>query len=209
MLERAAVPSTAADTASPNRSRRAAPLPPGDRRAAIVAAAIPLLRRRGVAVTTREVAEAAGVAEGTIFNVFADKQALIAAAVEAALDPGPTIARLGSIDGALGFEERLVEAVRILQVRLAEVWQLLLAVGPDGRPPATDESRSDAAARHVAALEGLLAPRSRRLRRTPTQAAQALFALTVGCSHPGVLDHPMPPEQIVDLFLRGVGGGRR
>lgn len=184
------------------RSGRAAPLSPPERRAAIVAAAIPLLRSQGLAITTSQIAEAAGVAEGTIFNVFSDKESLIAAAVEAALDPGPTVERLEAIDVDGPLEVRLVEAVRVLQGRLAEIWQLIVAVeGEGGRPIG---ARSEAPARYVAALEPLFARCTDHLCRSPNGAARALLAMTVGCSHPGVLDEAMPPEEIIDLFLQGV-----
>lgn len=194
---------TSSTTARP-RSGRAAPLSPPERRAAIVAAAIPLLCSQGLAITTRQIAEAAGVAEGTIFSVFSDKESLIAAAVEAALDPGPTVERLEAIDADGPLEVRLVEAVRILQGRLAQIWQLIMAVGPEGQDGRPIGTRSQAPARYVAAIEPLFAPCTDRLCHSPAEAAQALLAITVGCSHPGVLDEAMPPEEIVELFLRGV-----
>ena len=71
-------------TATRRRTGRAAPMAPDDRRRAIVDAVVPLLLEHGGDVTTRQIAEAAGIAEGTIFRVFPDKPALLmAAAAEA------------------------------------------------------------------------------------------------------------------------------
>ena len=50
-------------------------MPPSERRAAIIRDVLPTLVERGVTVTTRQLASAAGVSEGTLFNVFADKEA--------------------------------------------------------------------------------------------------------------------------------------
>ena len=52
-----------------------------DRRAAIIEATLPLIHEVGTAVTTRQVAEAAGVAEGTIFRVFDSLQELVDATI--------------------------------------------------------------------------------------------------------------------------------
>ena len=68
-------------TTSPPRSTRARPMPVDERRAAIARATLPLIAAHGHEVTTRQIADAAGVAEGTLFRVFDDKEAMIDAAV--------------------------------------------------------------------------------------------------------------------------------
>src|ERR1700712_5123536 len=103
---------------------RAAPLPPDERRAAIIEATLPLLREHGRAITTKQIAVAAGVAEGTLFRVFPDKDSLIDAAITQALDQGPTLERLHAIDPAQGLEQRIAQAVTILTERIQGVWQL-------------------------------------------------------------------------------------
>ncbi len=60
---------------------------PDDRRKAILDALIPLLVERGGDVTTKEIAQAAGIAEGTIFRVFPDKATLLFAAAQEAINP--------------------------------------------------------------------------------------------------------------------------
>ncbi|HSS12164.1 MAG TPA: helix-turn-helix domain-containing protein, partial [Acidimicrobiales bacterium] len=84
----------------------------------IVKATLPLLLENGEMVTTRQIADAAGIAEGTIFRVFADKDALIAAVVDAALDTGPLERELAAIDIQLPFEVCLAVAVEIVQRRV-------------------------------------------------------------------------------------------
>ena len=100
---------------------RAAPLPLDDRRAALIAATEPLLERFGREVSTRQIAEAAGIAEGTIFRAFATKEALIDAVIKDSFDNQRTCDELAKIDPSLGLEERLIAAVAILQERLRRV----------------------------------------------------------------------------------------
>lgn len=70
---------------SPNRVKtmRAAPMSAEDRRQWIAVEAIPLFIEHGTSVTTKQLAEHLGIAEGTIFRAFSDKEMLVKAVVEA------------------------------------------------------------------------------------------------------------------------------
>jgi AcrR family transcriptional regulator len=195
---------TSSDESTP-RKCRAAPLPASERRATIIAATLPLLLAHGPAVTTRQIAEAAGIAEGTIFRVFPDLESLVQATVDAAYDPEKVAAELASVTATLSLEQRLVEAVRILQNRLTSVWQLLSITGMP-RPIALTARTKRLDRPDVAALIALLEPDRSQLRRTPAAAAQLLRGLTLAGTHPALTvdDGPMAPEEIVSVLLDGM-----
>jgi AcrR family transcriptional regulator len=184
------------------KTMRATALPPDERRSMIVAATLPLLLEHGDRVTSRQIAEAAGIAEGTIFRVFADKDEVIAAVVEAALDPEPLEAALTDIPTGLPFEEGLAAAVVIIQQRVIDVWRLVSSVGTRfhemTRRPMTN---SDALVR---IFEGHRA----RITVEPIVAARLLRALTLSTTHPMLAGEPRSPDELVQLFLHGVGGTR-
>jgi len=180
------------------RTRRASPLPPDERRAAIASATLPLLLEHGLRVTTRQIAEASGIAEGTIFRAFPDKDAVVEAAIELAFDPEASERALAKIDAALPFEDQLAAAVAIGQQRLSTIWRLLTVVGQDRkgsprqRPPDSP------------GVTALFARHDDRIRLHPAVAARQLWALTLALSHPVLTEEPLAPDEIVSLLLDGI-----
>jgi len=183
-------------------ARRAAPLPPEERRRAIVDAVLPVMVARGPNLTTREIAEAADVSEGTLFNVFADKDALIDAVIDAAIDPTPTEAAIAEIDRSLPLDEQLTIATTLLHQRSATVWRLVSAV-PRRHPQPGDRKRMPDNPR----LVELFADNAGQVRVEPQEAARLLRSITFACTHPLLRDEPMTAPDIVEQFLHGCAKG--
>lgn len=124
------------DTAAFSRDRaRARPLAPDDRRAAIVDAVIPLIREHGRAASTRQLAEAAGVAEGTLFRAFGDKDSIIRAAIDRLMDPEPARVALRAVDPGLPTETKVHQVIQLQRDRLSGFIGFMAAVGVHGPPP--------------------------------------------------------------------------
>jgi AcrR family transcriptional regulator len=178
-------------------------MPPDRRRAHLIATTIPLLLEHGQGLTTRQIAEAADVAEGTIFGVFADKASLVAAVVEEALDPTQFEQDLDRIDRSLPLHDRLVVAVRLLQQRVARIGQLMTASGISAVPTPSGGDRS--AQTSIGALARLFEPDRSRLCRSPEACARMLRGLAIASAHPGLSpDGGDPPEEIAFVVLHGV-----
>lgn len=187
-----------ATNTSPSSSRRAAPLPTDERRSAIVRAVLPVMVDQGVGITTRELARVAGVSEGTLFNAFADKDELISAVVDAALDIEPFERSIEAIDPSAEFVDRLVAATDVIQQRVVDIWKLVSQLDPARHSRTVKGPFPDSPA-----LTDLLASEADRLQLAPADAARLLRALTLSLSHPQMVDAPRPADQIVDLFLNG------
>ena len=184
----------------PITAKRATPLPPDERRSMIVEATLPLLLEHGEMVTTRQIAEAAGIAEGTIFRAFCDKDAVITAVVEAALDTAPLERHLEAIDPALSFEASVTAAVEILQQRVVDIWRLVSSISTrfhdHASRPVTDSD----------ALVALFERHRGHITVEPRAAARFLRTVTLSATHPMIAGEPMAAEEIVQLFLHGVAG---
>ena len=182
------------------KPRRATALPPDERRSMIVAATLPLLLEHGDRVTSRQIAEAAGIAEGTVFRAFADKDELIVAVLEAAIDPQPLEQALAAIPPDLPFETTLEAAVVVMQQRVIDVWRVMSSVGTRfheiTRRPMADSD----------ALVRIFESHRAEINVEPRVAARLLRALTLSTTHPMLADAPRSPDELVQLFLHGVAG---
>jgi AcrR family transcriptional regulator len=193
---------------------------PDERRKAILDALIPLLLERGGDVTTKEIAQAAGIAEGTIFRVFPDKATLLFAAAEEAINP---VGGQEAFEAAIAEADELRERIIIAATRILERMRLTMAVMGAVRPYLAAMYHESSAAKKRSVpigppefmlqaqrdlhdrLTGLFAPYAHGLAVPPETAALALRALTFGAARPELgLSPALTPQEIADLVLHGV-----
>ena len=177
---------------------RAASMPFEERQRSIVDAAIPLLMEQGEQVTTRHVADAAGIAEGTLFRVFPDKDSLLSAVIDRILDPEPLEKALATIDASQPLATVVAQAAELSQRRGADVWQVISRIGKRGEAPARRPMAESPA------LTRVLEAHRAELTVTPRAAARNLRAITLAMSHPLLVEQPATPREIARLFLHGV-----
>jgi AcrR family transcriptional regulator len=198
-----------------NAKSRAVPLAREDRRAAILDAVVPLLLENGANVTTAQMAEAAGIAEGTIFRAFADKAAVLHEAVRSSLDPSKVVEDIAAIDRGLSLDDQLRAAAEIIVGRFDRVQALIGALRSF---PHTGERRGDdvrraameANSRILGSLTRLLGEHAEELAVEPERAAIVFRGLlyAVGFPHTDPSER-MTIDEVVSVMTGGVTKGAR
>jgi AcrR family transcriptional regulator len=190
------------------RSGRAPAMTVDERRAAILDVAVPMLIEHGGNVKTSEIAAAAGIAEGTLFRAFRDKQELYTACLYSVLESEAEVAEIERIDRSLPLAERLVAAVRSVGVYQTRLWAVMVALRSAGVDARSGEKRFDgpptAMVRISSAMAGLFDADELRV---PTDLAARLLLGSVFSNRlqsEGMGDSGADLDELVDLFLHGV-----
>ncbi len=176
-----------------------------ERRLAIMDATIPLLTAHGRETTSKQIAEAAGVAEGTIYSVFDDKEELITACVRRCLDSTTMAAKLAQLRPSRSLADVIERVIELTQQRVTDTFALLsmLRIGPgDGRLPDRRSLHDEAVTDAVA---DLLVPHRDELRIAPRRAAQVIRRTAFAMTHPMLTGgEPWQPAEIRELLMHGI-----
>ncbi len=184
---------------------------PEDRRQAIIEATTDLVLEHGPEATTRQIADACGIAEGTLFRVFESKDEILAAVVEHLLDPMFVIEEMLAIprhEDAADTVRELVAVTKASTTRIRSVMMALHAAQNDserrGRhgPRDMDKFLEDQTAISNAAAQ-VLSPHADDLRVDPATAA-AFIRTTVFASALPAVPPLKDPSVFTDLLVHAL-----
>ncbi|GAA2328517.1 TetR/AcrR family transcriptional regulator [Streptomyces cuspidosporus] len=215
----------------PPARRRAPGMSTEQRRAMIVAAALPLVAEYGAAVTTAQIARAAGIGEATIFRAFKDKEEVLAACTAEAMNPQHVQRELASISLDQPLADRLTEAAEAMRAHLTRMGAVAGALhasghrrdrtpgrspgdrtpgrSPGDRTPGRSPGDRPADSREAAmratrdALTELVEPDRAALRLPPERVASIFLGMLFTQLHFGAEGAEADPAEFVDVLLHG------
>ncbi len=169
----------------------------------IIDAVIPLLLEHGREATSKQMADAAGVAEGTIFRAFGDKESLIRAVLDKLFDPEPLEKELERIDPGLELADKVHAILALMKHRFGTVFQMMAVLGSHERPPVSHERRHKFVELVVRALE----PDAQRLTVSPDRVAHVLRLMSFATSFPTLnAGIELTLDELTGIILYGVAG---
>lgn len=198
-------------------TKRAAPLAPSERQAAIIEAVTPLLVQRGSLVTSKELAEAAGIAEGTLFRAFGDKNSLIRAVLVAYVDSAVMEEQFADLPEEATLEETVRHLITVLTHHVRGSFAISSAFehsvkrnfehgsGPEHRHA---KSRSESIQRITMAMKNQLESHRDELAVSPYRAAQFIRGVSFSAAFPegnsAGDEEPLTATELANLVIRGV-----
>lgn len=188
-------------------------MPAADRRQSIIDATLPLLLEQGPDVSTREIAKACGIAEGTIFRAFDTKQDLIHATLHAAFEPEQALAELSQLPPDQDLNSRTQSILVIIHAEIRRTRALLSSLLRDGHPPRHHRpphgGPSDAKQLLETATRQALLPYQDELRLPVETAAHVLAELSFALGFDALDQHLGEAARIADAILHGIAKGEK
>ncbi|MGP5071052.1 TetR/AcrR family transcriptional regulator [Arthrobacter rhombi] len=191
----------ATDVPKPARAR---PMSAEERRTMIATSAIPLYLEQGASVTSRQLADHLGIAEGTIFRVFGDKAALVRSVVDAFFDQthqglGPDLE-----DPDLDVEQKLRVLIRNARARARGVFTMISLLEP-GEAHEYMKHRREGHFEQTAAAA--FAADAAQLNIPPQKLGALIRLLVIAASAPRMGGgDPLSDDELVDFALHGIIG---
>ena len=193
-----------AETSEPATRGRARRMPVEERRAMIANASIPLFIEHGASMTTRELADALGLAEGTIFRAFGDKDALIHAVVDAFFAQAQRTLTNGLGDPGLELPQKLRLTIHNARLHAKGVFAMLALLDPSEArqymvPRREGHFEEAAAAAFAADADAINIP--------PARMGALVRVLVIAASAPHMgAGEPLSDDELVDFALYGLTG---
>ncbi|MDN5755991.1 MAG: TetR/AcrR family transcriptional regulator [Micrococcaceae bacterium] len=175
-----------------------------ERRTMIATSAIPLYLEQGASVTSRQLADHLGIAEGTIFRVFGDKAALVRSVVDAFFDQthqglGPELE-----DPDLDVEQKLRVLIRNARARARGVFTMISLLEP-GEAHEYMKHRREGHFEQTAAAA--FAADAAQLNIPPQKLGALIRLLVIAASAPRMGGgDPLSDDELVDFALHGIIG---